>query len=430
GSGSTVVADGDPTLPVKFLSCKASRATHRAVLSFLVTNAGEPVQLQIQALTTADEPSLVVDEQGRAYSASSDYYPRLGIHPLQATLPPNLPLSCSLTLLEVPTGVTRFNQAVLSFMRLYVLSEAQWSVLAPLLPGRRGPAGQHNRRFVEAVLWLARPRRRLRHAAAGFHYGASPPARSRGAKKNRADPALGRSRGGLSTKLHLLTDVLGRPVRALLTAGSVHDRTPAEQLLADLRPAYLVADRGYDARTWRTYLAARGTLAMIPAQRKRGDTAYTPARYGHDAPRYRQRNPIERTFAQLKQFRRFATRYDKRADCFLACEYALAGYEHHVVDYLLKPSTLERFLIATQKAQRRFKADQPVLTLQSLRSLETHLPAEQFARIHKSYVVAFARIAFIERNRQALSSGMASVRRRWLVPIAAGVPNRQGMCLA
>lgn len=107
-------------------------------------------------------------------------------------------------------------------------------------------------------------------------------------------------------------------MRALLTAGSVHDRTPAERLLADLCPAYVVADRGYDARTWRTYLAARGTLAVIPAQRKRGDTVYTPARYGHDSTRYRQRNAIERTFAHLKQFRRFATRYDKRADCFFA----------------------------------------------------------------------------------------------------------------
>lgn len=118
GSGGTVVVDGDPTLPVKFLSCKASRTTHRAVLSFLVTNAGEPVQLQLQALTTADEPSLVVDEQGRAYSSSSDYYPRVGTRQGQATVPPNLPLSCSLTLLDVPTGVTQLNQAVLSFIRL------------------------------------------------------------------------------------------------------------------------------------------------------------------------------------------------------------------------------------------------------------------------------------------------------------------------
>jgi transposase len=122
----------------------------------------------------------------------------------------------------------------------------------------------------------------------------------------------------MSTKLHLLTDGLGRPVRALLTAGQVHDRTPAEALLADLQPACLVADRGYDARAWRTHLAARGTLAVIPAQRKRGDTAYTPARHGPDRTRYRQRNAIERTFAHLKQLRRFATRYDKRADCFLA----------------------------------------------------------------------------------------------------------------
>lgn len=133
-----------------------------------------------------------------------------------------------------------------------------------------------------------------------------------------ADPALGRGCGGLSTKRHLLTDALGRPVRALLTAGQVHDRAPAEQLLADLRPACLVADRGYDARAWRAHLAARGTLAVIPAQRKRGDTAYIPARYGHDFTCYRQRNATERTFAKLKQFRRFATRYDKRADCFLA----------------------------------------------------------------------------------------------------------------
>ncbi len=122
----------------------------------------------------------------------------------------------------------------------------------------------------------------------------------------------------MSTKLHLLTDALGRPVRALLTAGSVHDRIPAEQVLADLRPACLVADRGYDARAWRAHLAARGTLAVIPAQRKRGDTTYTPARHGYDRLCYGQRNAIERTFAKLKQLRRFATRYDKRADCFFA----------------------------------------------------------------------------------------------------------------
>lgn len=122
----------------------------------------------------------------------------------------------------------------------------------------------------------------------------------------------------MSTKLHLLTDGHGRPVRALLTAGQVHDRTPAEALLAELRPSCLVADRGYDARAWRTHLAQRGTLAVIPAKRQRGDTAYTPARHGHDAGRYRQRNAIERTFARLKQLRRFATRYDKRPECFFA----------------------------------------------------------------------------------------------------------------
>ena len=98
----------------------------------------------------------------------------------------------------------------------------------------------------------------------------------------------------MSTKLHLLTDAPGRPVRALLTAGHVHDRVPAEHLLAELRPACVVADRGHDARAWRAHLAARGTHAVIPAQLQRGDTAYTPAR--HDPQRYCLRNAIERTF--------------------------------------------------------------------------------------------------------------------------------------
>jgi len=126
----------------------------------------------------------------------------------------------------------------------------------------------------------AGPRRGLGHPAAGLDHDSGPPARGRGSKKNGPTNALGRSRGGLSTKLHLLPDALGRPVRALLTAGQVHDRAPAEELLADLRPSCLVTDRGYDARAWRAHLAARGTQAVIPAQRKPGDTAYTPARHG------------------------------------------------------------------------------------------------------------------------------------------------------
>lgn len=107
-------------------------------------------------------------------------------------------------------------------------------------------------------------------------------------------------------------------MRALLTGGQTHDSAPAEHLLGDLRPACLVADRAYGSRAWRTLLAQRGTQAVIPAKRQPGDTAYTPARYGHDAQAYRQRNAIERTFARLKQWRRLATRYDKRADCFFA----------------------------------------------------------------------------------------------------------------
>lgn len=122
----------------------------------------------------------------------------------------------------------------------------------------------------------------------------------------------------MRTKLHLLTDGCGRPVRALLTGGNTHDQGPAALLLGELPPAQLIADRGYGAHAFGQHLATRGTQAVIPAKRQRGDTAYTPVRHGHDPIRYRQRNAIERTFAKLKQFRRLATRYDKRADCFFA----------------------------------------------------------------------------------------------------------------
>ncbi|RZJ56679.1 MAG: IS5/IS1182 family transposase, partial [Hymenobacter sp.] len=83
-------------------------------------------------------------------------------------------------------------------------------------------------------------------------------------------------------------------------------------LLGDLAPAYLIADRGYDADPLVAALAARGTCAVIPPRRKRRQPrAYDPVRYA-------QRQPVERLFSRLKQFRRVATRYDKLDTHFLA----------------------------------------------------------------------------------------------------------------
>jgi transposase len=116
----------------------------------------------------------------------------------------------------------------------------------------------------------------------------------------------------LTTKLHAVADARGRPMRVRLTAGQRHDAPQALPLLDGLAPAYLIADRGYDADPLVAVLAARGTQAVIPPRRKRRH----PRAY--DANRYAQRHPVERLFSRLKQFRRVATRYDKLDAHFLA----------------------------------------------------------------------------------------------------------------
>jgi transposase len=133
-----------------------------------------------------------------------------------------------------------------------------------------------------------------------------------GARKKNGPQALGRSRGGLTSKLHVVADARGRFVRGGLTAGQRHDAPQSLPLLDGLAPAYLVADRGYDSDPLVAGLATRGTRAVIPPRRKRR----TPQAY--DAARYAQRHPVERLFSRFKQFRRVATRYDKLDAHFLA----------------------------------------------------------------------------------------------------------------
>ena len=116
----------------------------------------------------------------------------------------------------------------------------------------------------------------------------------------------------MTTKLHAVADARGRPLRLALTAGQRHDAPQALPLLLGLAPAYLIADRGYDSDPLVAALADRGTQAVIPPRRKR---RYPRA---FDTTRYAQRQPVERLFSRLKQFRRVATRYDKLDAHFLA----------------------------------------------------------------------------------------------------------------
>jgi transposase len=144
------------------------------------------------------------------------------------------------------------------------------------------------------------------------HPHQSPPL---GGRRKRGDfqQGIGRSRGGRTTKIHALTEDHGRPIAFLITPGNCHDLAAARELLPAAPPARrLLADRAYDANSLRDWLADRGTKAVIPPN----PTRKHPHTY--DAQAYKRRNLIERMFCRLKDFRRIATRYDKRADNFLS----------------------------------------------------------------------------------------------------------------
>lgn len=124
---------------------------------------------------------------------------------------------------------------------------------------------------------------------------------------------MGRSRGGLTTKIHALVDAEGLPIILKLTPGQAHDGRRAEDMLASVGAGdILVADRAYDADALRKAMAARGAWANIkPMPNRKNVPAFS-------AFLYRHRNRVERFFNRLKHFRAVATRYDKRDDNFLA----------------------------------------------------------------------------------------------------------------
>ena len=105
---------------------------------------------------------------------------------------------------------------------------------------------------------------------------------------------------------------LGLPVRVLLTAGQCGDAPRAPALLAGLAPAVVVADRAYDSDALRADLAARRIRAVIRPLGRRIE----PPEY--DEELYKERNLVERFWSKAKQYRRVATRYDKKAQNFLA----------------------------------------------------------------------------------------------------------------
>jgi transposase len=159
----------------------------------------------------------------------------------------------------------------------------------------------------------------LRHRQ---HYG-SRPCLGSGRKRGIHQRALGRSRGGFTSKIHCLGDARGRPIAFDLTPGEAADCKSYDTLidLPERTPDALVADKAYDSDAIRNDLKQRGIRAVIPPKSNRTKTICYNKRL------YRQRNCIERVLGHLKINRAIATRYDQLADSFLGMLYlATARY--------------------------------------------------------------------------------------------------------
>jgi len=127
-----------------------------------------------------------------------------------------------------------------------------------------------------------------------------------------AAQALGRSRGGFSTKIHGLCDASGRPLDFLLSAGQAADCTYAIPLVQDQTYDALLADKGYDTDAIVAHVTQQGAACVIPAKKNRT----TPRPY--DKELYKDRHKIECMFGFFKHYRRVFARFEKIASRFQA----------------------------------------------------------------------------------------------------------------
>jgi transposase len=124
---------------------------------------------------------------------------------------------------------------------------------------------------------------------------------------------MGRSRGGLTTKIHAVVDADGNPIAIKLSEGQAHDGRSAADMLDSVGPGQiLLADRAYDSDALRQSLADRGAWANIkPISQRVNVPAFSPYLY-------RFRNLVERFFNKLKHYRAVATRFEKHDANYLA----------------------------------------------------------------------------------------------------------------
>ena len=235
----------------------------------------------------------------------------------------------------------------------FVIGDAVWEKIAPLLPGKksdRGVTAKDNRLFLEAVLgrvraglpwrdlplefgnWNSVSKRfrrwvrrrvfdRIFNALSGepdFEYAmidgtiVSVHQQASGANGGAETNAIGRSRGGLTTKIVALVDALGNLVRFVLLPGQRHDIVGVAPLIDGVSFDALLGDKAFDADWLRADLDDRGAAAVIPPRSNR------KVIIDYDTEMYRWRHLVENYFAKIKEFRSIATRYDKTAESFSA----------------------------------------------------------------------------------------------------------------
>lgn len=124
--------------------------------------------------------------------------------------------------------------------------------------------------------------------------------------------ALGRSKGGFTTKVHALCDGLGNPLKFILTPGNSANITQGEELIKEIADSTVLADKGYDSDAFMKTIEQQGCVAVIPPRKNRRN------KRDCDEHIYKERHLVECLFGKMKHFRRVFSRFDKNLSSFMA----------------------------------------------------------------------------------------------------------------